>query len=223
MSASYSNAQPERQTRKGLAIASLTLGVISIPTLGLLLVGAVTGIVLGAIALSRIRKEPATYGGKGLAIAGIVASAFSLLLTAFFGVLAAIAVPKLNQEIKTRREVAAANSLVTIYENQMRFKETNSRFATLEELAEAELLDQPYVSGKAISGYVYSVSDVSAETFCAHADRASDSAGTRDFIVCEDGAVRSKASKTRGTVKRGEGDSPGPFVTAPAETPDRRH
>ena len=132
MSTSYSNAQPERQTRKGLAIASLTLGVISIPTLGLLVVGAVTGIVLGAIALNRIRKEPLTYGGKGMAIAGIVTSAFSLLLTAFFGMLAAIAVPKLNQEIKTGREVAAASSLVTIYENQMRFKETNSRFATLE-------------------------------------------------------------------------------------------
>ena len=117
--------------------------------------------------------------------------------------------------------MAAASSLVTIYDDQMRFKETNSRFATLKELAEAGLLDQTYADGKATSGYVYSTSDVSDKTFCAHADRASDSAGTRDFIVCEDGAVRSKASKTRGTVKRGEGDSPGPFVTVPAATPEQ--
>src|SRR5262245_59541152 len=117
MSASYSNLQPQ-QTREGLAITSLVLGIIGIPTLGLLVVGAVTGIVLGAIALNRIRKDPANYGGKGIAIAGIVTSVVSLLLIAVFGILAAIVVPKLNGNIKTGREVAAASSLATIYENQ---------------------------------------------------------------------------------------------------------
>jgi hypothetical protein len=42
MSVSYSDIQPQRQTRNGLAIASLVLGIISIPTLGLLGVGAIT-------------------------------------------------------------------------------------------------------------------------------------------------------------------------------------
>jgi type II secretory pathway pseudopilin PulG len=215
MSVSYSSIQPQQQTRKGLAVASLVLGIISIPTLGLLGVGAITAIVLGVIALNRSKKEPATHGGKGMAIAGIITSAFSLLLTAVFGILAAIAVPKLNETIKMGREVDAASSLATIYEYQMQFKETKSKFATLKELTEARLLDKP------ISGYVFSISDLSDKTFCVHADRASDNAGTRDFIVCEDGAVRSKASKTRGAVKRGEGDSAGPFVTLPEATPER--
>src|SRR5262245_27134037 len=219
MSVSYSDIQPRQQTRKGLAVASLVLGIISIPTLGLLGVGAIIALVLGSIALHRIKKEPATHGGKGMAIAGIITSVVSLLLVVVFGIIAAIAVPKLNENIKTGREVAAASSLATIYEYQMRFKETNSKFATLKELAEAELLNQPYADGKPIGGYVYSISDLSDKTFCVHADRASDNAGTRDFIVCEDGAVRSKASKTRGTVKRGEGDSAGPFVTLPEATP----
>jgi type II secretory pathway pseudopilin PulG len=221
MAADFSNIQPQPQTRKGLAIASLILGIVSIPTLGLLGVGAITALVLGSIALKRIKKEPATHGGKGMAIAGIITSAFSLLLTAVFGILAAIAVPKLNETIKMGREVDAASSLATIYEYQMQFKETKSKFATLKELTEARLLDKPYADGIPISGYVFSISDLSDKTFCVHADRASDNAGTRDFIVCEDGAVRSKASKTRGAVKRGEGDSAGPFVTLPEATPER--
>jgi hypothetical protein len=47
MSADYPNVQPQPQPRKGLATASLVLGIVSIPTCGLLLVGAITGIVLG--------------------------------------------------------------------------------------------------------------------------------------------------------------------------------
>src|SRR5215475_14151315 len=107
MSADYSNIQPAPQTRKGLAVASLVLGIISIPTLGLLVVGAITAIVLGVIALGRIKKEPATYGGKGMAIAGIITSGVSLLLIAVFGILAAIAVPKLNENLRRGRETAA--------------------------------------------------------------------------------------------------------------------
>jgi type II secretory pathway pseudopilin PulG len=221
MSVSYSNIQPQQQTRKGLAVTSLVLGIISIPTLGLFVVGAIVAIVLGSIALNRIRKEPAIYGGKGMAIAGIITSGVSLSLATVLGILAAIAVPKLSEHIKTGREVAAATSLATIYEHQIQFKETNSKFATLKELAEMGVLNQPYADGIPIDGYVYSISDLSDKTFCVHADRASDNAGTRDFIVCEDGAVRSKASKTRGTVKRGEGDSAGPFITLPEATPER--
>src|SRR5262245_14998825 len=118
MSVSYSNIQPQRQTRKGLAVASLVLGIISIPTLSLLVVGAITAIVLGVIALNRSKKEPATHGGKGMAIAGIITSVVSLLFTAGFCILAALAVPKINDTIKMGREVEAASSLATIYECQ---------------------------------------------------------------------------------------------------------
>ncbi len=144
MSAGYSNARP----RKGLAIASLVAGIVSIPTLGLLVVGAVTGVVLGAGALSRVNKNPMGYAGKGMAIAGIITSAVSLVIAAIIGVLAAIALPKLQENIKLGGETAAIKTL---------------------------------------------------------ADRASDSAGWRGFILCEDGIVRFIESKTRGTVRRGEG------------------
>jgi type II secretory pathway pseudopilin PulG len=209
MSADYSNVQPQPQTRKGLAIASLVLGIVSIPTLDLLGVGAITAIVLGAIALSRSKKEPAIYGGKGMAMAGIITSVTSLLLIPVLGILAAILVPQLIHGSQYGRETAAIQTLRAIHNSEMNFESMNSRFATLEELAESSLINRNYAGGNAVSGYVYSSSGVSQEAYCVHAVRAGDSVARRDFVVCEDGIIRFVESKTPGVVKRGEGDQIG--------------
>jgi hypothetical protein len=205
MSISYSNIPPQQQTNKGLAVASLVLGIISIPTLGLLIVGAITALVLGSIALKRIKKEPATHGGKGMAIAGIITSAFSLLITAMFCMLTAIAVPKFYENVRHTRESAALNSLRTIHNNEMQFNVMNFRFATLKELGEAGLLDQIYGNGATVSGYVYSSSGVSEKTYCVHAVRNDPAVASRDFVICEEGLIRFVQSKSPGVVNRGEG------------------
>jgi type II secretory pathway pseudopilin PulG len=205
MSADFSYIQPQPQTRKGLAIASLVLGIVSIPTLGLLGVGAITAIVLGAIALSRSKKDPAIYGGKGMAMAGIITSVASLLLIPVLGILAAILVPQMIHGSQYGRETAAIQTLRAIHNSEMNFESMNSRFATLEELAESSLINRNYAGGNAVSGYVYSSSGVSQETYCVHAVRAGDSVARRDFIVCEDGIIRFVESKTPGLLKRGEG------------------
>jgi signal peptidase I len=67
--------------RTGLAITSLLIGIISIPTLGILILGAILGIVLGVIALKRVKSNPAQYGGKNLAVVGIALNTLSLLLS----------------------------------------------------------------------------------------------------------------------------------------------
>lgn len=205
MSISYSNIPPQQQTNKGLAVASLILGIISIPTLGLLIVGAITALVLGSIALKRIKKEPATHGGKGMAIAGIITSAFSLLLTAVFCMLTAIAVPKFYENVRHSRERVSLNSLRAIHNNEMQFNVMNSRFATLKELGEAGLLDQIYGNGATVSGYVYSSSGVSEKTYCVHAVRTDPAVASRDFVICEEGLIRFVESKAPGVVNRGEG------------------
>ncbi|HKQ78857.1 MAG TPA: DUF4190 domain-containing protein [Blastocatellia bacterium] len=206
MSASFSNIQPQ-QTRKGLAITSLVLGIISIPTLGLLGVGAIVALVLGSIALRRIKKEPAIYGGKGMAIAGIITSVVSLLLIAVFGILAAIAVPRLTENLRRGRETATIQRLRTIHTNETQFEAMNSRFGTLKELAEARLVDQDYADGTEVAGYVYSSSDVSKDTYCIHAVRTSSSVARHDYVLCEDGIIRRVESKTPGLVKRDEGST----------------
>jgi type II secretory pathway pseudopilin PulG len=89
-------------------VASLVLGILGLPTFGLLGVGALLAVVLGVAALAKAREEPHVYGGKGLAIAGIVCSGVSLLLAPFVGIVAAIAIPSL---LRVR---AAANQSAVI-------------------------------------------------------------------------------------------------------------
>lgn len=84
---SYTSTSVE--TRQGLAVASLIIGIISILTVGLLLVGAILGLVLGLVALRRAQRQPAQYGGLGYAIAGITTSAVGIMC----GGLLLIAIP----------------------------------------------------------------------------------------------------------------------------------
>jgi hypothetical protein len=51
------------------------------PFLGILaILGAIASIVFGIVSLGKIRKEPQKYGGKGLAITGIILGSLFLLL-----------------------------------------------------------------------------------------------------------------------------------------------
>ncbi|MGI9023083.1 MAG: DUF4190 domain-containing protein [Acidimicrobiales bacterium] len=61
---------PAAPRNEGMAIAAFILGLVSIPLL-VLVIPAVLAIVLGAIALRRIKKNPGRKG-RGLAITGIV-------------------------------------------------------------------------------------------------------------------------------------------------------
>lgn len=63
-----------------MAVTSLVIGLVSVLTLGLFLVGALAGLILGLVALRRTQREPARYGGSGYAIAGITTSAVGLVL-----------------------------------------------------------------------------------------------------------------------------------------------
>lgn len=62
----------------GLAIASLILGILS---LVLYLFSAIPGIITGHMALSRAKRLPDEYEGKGMAIAGLILSYVMLLLS----------------------------------------------------------------------------------------------------------------------------------------------
>jgi hypothetical protein len=70
------SSQPAKTS--GLAIASLVLGILGIFSCGL---AAIVGLVLGIIAMNRIKKSNGTLDGFALAVAGtIVSSVFLLML-----------------------------------------------------------------------------------------------------------------------------------------------
>jgi prepilin-type processing-associated H-X9-DG protein len=68
---------PSQPKTCGLAIASLVCAIVGfcIPV-----VGGILAVVLGAVAISKINKSAGAIGGKGLAVAGLVVGAISILL-----------------------------------------------------------------------------------------------------------------------------------------------
>jgi hypothetical protein len=70
-------AESVQTKKKGLAIASLVLGIASIPWCFGLLAG-LPAIILGFIGAKRAKHDPKGYGGRGLAMAGIVLGCLSL-------------------------------------------------------------------------------------------------------------------------------------------------
>ncbi|HKO95358.1 MAG TPA: DUF4190 domain-containing protein [Pyrinomonadaceae bacterium] len=74
-------------TDKNLAIVSLILGIVSMTVGWCCYFGVLTSPVaigLGLYALSLIKKDPNKYGGKGLAIGGIVAGSAYFVFLAIF-------------------------------------------------------------------------------------------------------------------------------------------
>ena len=68
---------PATTERNNLAVASLIVGIVSL-VLCVAFAPAVVGLVLGLIALKQIKSSGA--GGRGMALAGVVTSAVSLVL-----------------------------------------------------------------------------------------------------------------------------------------------
>lgn len=78
---SYGTNVPARSLPKGLAVASLILGIVGIFT-SFLLFGALLGLValiLGFVALGKVKRGEAD--GRGLAIGGIITGVLAMLLT----------------------------------------------------------------------------------------------------------------------------------------------
>ena len=75
-----SAVRPAQQ--QGIAVASLIFGLISI-TFGWICGGPIFGllaVVLGAVALTQIKRNPQQYGGKPIAVAGLITGGISLLV-----------------------------------------------------------------------------------------------------------------------------------------------
>jgi competence protein ComGC len=150
-----SDVAPADAPRKGLAITSLVLGIISIPTLGLLFIGGIAGIVLGIVALNKAKQNPAQYTGRGLAIAGIVTSSLSLLV-AIAGINAAIAIPNLIKSQQAAHETTALTEVMTIGKAQVLYSVTKGHgaFTNLSTLGAEGFIDPILATGQK-GGYLF--------------------------------------------------------------------
>jgi type IV pilus assembly protein PilA len=119
----------KRPSRQGLALTSLILGVISIPTFGLFVIGAVLALIFGIIALVKANRAPDAYGGKGFAVAGIVTSGISLVILPFYlGIVAAIAIPSLLRARVSANESATLGDIRTVIMAEAAYQSANKGF-----------------------------------------------------------------------------------------------
>ncbi|HXG49175.1 MAG TPA: DUF4190 domain-containing protein [Methylomirabilota bacterium] len=75
--------QPPPRT-SALAIAALVAGSLGFCTVG---IGSLAGVVLGVLALVKIKRQPASWQGRGLALTGIVVSCATGLILLALGVM----------------------------------------------------------------------------------------------------------------------------------------
>jgi len=78
MTASMPPVVPQVKT-SGLAIAALVCGIAGLCTGGL---GGIAGIILGIVAMVKVKRSAGQLKGKGLAVGGIIAGILSILLWA---------------------------------------------------------------------------------------------------------------------------------------------
>ncbi|MBI3932264.1 MAG: DUF4190 domain-containing protein [Acidobacteria bacterium] len=111
-----------------MAVASLVLGLLSLPTFGLLGVGALAGLILGVMALVKANRTPEEFGGKGLAIAGIVCNALSFVMIPVIGIIAAIAIPSLLRARVSANEASAIGDIRTVISAEMAYSSANGSY-----------------------------------------------------------------------------------------------
>jgi len=150
------DAWSEEGLKKGLAIFGLVLGIVGFFTLGVLGVGAVAGIIVSIIAMGKVEREPWQYGGRGIAIAGLVLNITSLVSFVPIGIIAAIAIPNLLASRMAANEGSAISSMRTISSAEATYQGLFQHFGTLDELAERQLISSSLASGTK-HGYKFTV------------------------------------------------------------------
>ena len=188
----HSSVDQSEGQQKGLAIAALILGILSFFTFGLLGVGAIVGIVLSVKAMGRVSREPWRYGGRSMAIAGLVLSITSLASAVPLGIVAAIAIPNLYASYRAANEGSAIHSLRIISQAELAYQGNFAKCGTLEELAANGLIDPTLGSGTK-NGYKFTVTldSENPEAFeVTGVPVTYQTSGTRSFYVDETFVIR---------------------------------
>jgi prepilin-type processing-associated H-X9-DG protein len=104
----FQPAPPTAPLRTGMAVTALVFGIVGVftcPVFGIL------AIILGIVALNRTTREPQTYGGRGMAIAGIATGGAGMVLNVMWvALLISILLPSYSRATElSKRIVCAAN------------------------------------------------------------------------------------------------------------------
>lgn len=204
---SYEEPFEDESPKKGMAIAALVLGIIGFFTAGLIFVGAITGIILSCVAMSRAKRDPWAYGGHGIAVAALVLNIVALVSFVPTMMIAAIAIPNMLASARAANEGSAQSSLRTLHSAEATYQATKGagQYGTLDELAAAGLIDQRLAAGSK-NGYKFTVEVTTNETnypgfVVVGVPVAYGSSGIRSFYIDETGVIRAGDKRGRPSTK----------------------
>ena len=186
--------RPPQNLKQGLAITSMVLGILNFVALGLLGLGAITGLILSVVALRKAKQRPHEYGGQGFAIAGLTTNLVWLVLA--LPLMAAIAIPNLLASRRAANEGAAMASLRTISAAEEDYYSKRHVYGTLTDLSDAQLIEPNLATGVRsgykfsirVSGYSVKNSVPDFEATAAPIDYGK--SGRRSFLIDETGVIR---------------------------------
>jgi type IV pilus assembly protein PilA len=175
--------------RVGHAVASLVIGILGFFSFGIFLIGSLVGMTLGIVALKKEGSEPSVYGGRGLAIAGIVVNILALCMIVPLGIIAAIAIPNLLAARRAANEASAISILRTIHSAESTYAATtgNGSYGSLPQLVSVGLMDDKLSSGR-VNGYFFTIT-ASGNDFEVTAMPLTRT-GSRSFYVSSPGVIR---------------------------------
>ena len=167
--------------KTGLAVASLVMGVIGC------FVTAPIGLVLGIVSLVKTNRYPNEYGGKGMAIAGVILNSIGLIS---IPIIAAIAIPNLLAARRSANEGAAIYSLRRIAEAENTYMSTigTRNCADFSQLAKNNMIDPVLASGtKSGYRYVLTATPGGCEIYATPTvSKGVSSTGIRSFFISSD-------------------------------------
>jgi type II secretory pathway pseudopilin PulG len=183
--------------KKGLAVASLVIGILNFLLFGIFVVPLVVGIVISIVALNKVKRYPQEYGGKSLAIGGLVTNVVTTVLLVPVLIIAAIAIPNLLAARRAANEGATIKALRTIHSAEATYqaRRGDGDYGTLTDLHGDSLISADLASGVK-SGYRFKV-----EVLSRTKDRPAGfevvavpteygSTGRRSFFIDETGVIR---------------------------------
>jgi type II secretory pathway pseudopilin PulG len=195
---SYAAYQPEPSQR--LAVTALVSGIVNFLFLGILVIPTIVGLIISAVALKKINRDPYQYGGKSLAVGGLVMNLVSLMALVPILIIAAIAIPNLLASRRAANEGAAIVSLRKLHNAEMAHYEMQRKYGTLTDLMQKELIAPDLADGER-SGYRFAIEILNDRgdgwpgfTVVA-VPREYDSTGRRSFFVDHTGVVRAADSR----------------------------
>jgi prepilin-type processing-associated H-X9-DG protein len=121
MSETDDGTQGQKQKTSKLAIASMVIGIVSVSSqllVGIVLLLGVLGLILGIVALIKIKKGRGMLKGRGFAIAGVVTSAVGLMLGWYFLVWQLDRIRPKAHQLLCAANLRRIGSVMHIYSNE---------------------------------------------------------------------------------------------------------